>query len=50
MEVSYDKKADALYISLRKGRFNKNEQADDTTILDLDKKGNPLEIELLDAH
>ncbi|MBI2108092.1 DUF2283 domain-containing protein [Candidatus Woesearchaeota archaeon] len=49
MEISYDKEADAMYIEFRKGEFNKNKKVDDFTIIDLDKNGNMLGIELLDA-
>ncbi len=47
MEITYDKDADAMYIELMKGEFHKNRKVDDFTILDLDKKGNILGIELL---
>ncbi|MBI4440430.1 DUF2283 domain-containing protein [Candidatus Woesearchaeota archaeon] len=49
MEISYDKEADAVYIEFRRGEFAKNKKIDDLTIIDLDKKGNILGIELLDA-
>ena len=49
MEITYDKEADAMYIELRKGTFSKNKKVDDLTILDLDKQGNLLGIELLKA-
>lgn len=49
MEISYDKKADAMYIRFRKGRFAKNKKIDERTIVDLDKKGKVLGIELLEA-
>jgi len=49
MEISYDKEADALYIRFREGRFAKNKKIDDVTIIDLDKDGNILGIELLDV-
>lgn len=49
MEIDYDKEADAVYITLRKETFAKNKKVDDFTILDLDKKGNVLGIELLEA-
>lgn len=49
MEITYDKKADAMYIQFRKGGFAKNKKIDDLTIIDLDEKGNLLGIELLDA-
>ncbi len=49
MEISYDKEADALYIEFRKGEFAKNKKIDDFTIIDLDKEGNILGIELLEV-
>ncbi len=49
MEISYDKEADAMYIEFREGEFAKNKKVDDFTIIDLDKKGNILGIELLDV-
>ncbi len=47
MEIDYDKEADALYITFRKGRFASNRKIDDYTIVDLDSKGKILGIELL---
>lgn len=49
MEINYDKDADAMYIEFRKGDFAKNKKIDDFTIIDLDKQGNILGIELLDV-
>tara|TARA_Y100000310_G_C20670089_1_gene809786 strand:+ start:2228 stop:2437 length:210 start_codon:yes stop_codon:yes gene_type:complete len=49
MEIGYDKKADAVYIELRKGDFAKNKKVDDLTILDLDASGELLGIEILEA-
>lgn len=49
MEISYDKEADAIYIEFRKGDFAKNKKIDDFTVIDLDKKGNILGIEMLSA-
>lgn len=49
MEISYDKEADAMYIEFRKGKFAKNKKIDDFTVIDLDKDGNMLGIELLDV-
>ena len=48
MEISYDKKADAMYIEFKKGEFAKNKKIDNFTIIDLDQKGNMLDIELLE--
>lgn len=49
MEIEYDKEADAMYIEFNKGEFAKNKKIDDFTILDLDKKGNILGIEMLEV-
>lgn len=49
METKYDEEVDILYIRLKKGEFAKNKKLDDLTILDLDKKGDVLGIEILDA-
>lgn len=49
MEISYDKQADAMYIGFRKGEFAKNKKVDDFTVIDLDKNGNILGIELLNV-
>lgn len=47
MEISFDKDADAMYIKFREGTFSSNKIIDRETIIDLDKKGNILGIELL---
>ena len=49
MKINYDKEADAVYIELAKGEFEKNRKIDDFTILDMDKEGNILGIELLEV-
>jgi len=49
MEISYDKEANAMYIEFRKGEFAKNKKIDDFTIIDLDKEGKLLGIELLEV-
>ncbi len=49
MEITYDKEADAVYIEFRKGDFARNKKIDDLTIIDFDKEGNMLGIELLEA-
>jgi len=49
MEINYDKEADAMYIEFQKGEFSSNKKIDDFTIIDLDKDGNILGIELLDV-
>ena len=47
MEISYDKEADAMYIEFKKGASSKTKVLDKKTIIDLDKKGNIMGIELL---
>ncbi|MBU1252384.1 MAG: DUF2283 domain-containing protein [Nanoarchaeota archaeon] len=49
MEITYGKEADAAYIKFREGQFFKNQKIDDFPIIDLDKDGKILGIELLDA-
>ncbi len=49
MEITYDENADAMYIRLSKGSFFENKVVDDITILDFDKDGHLLGIELLDV-
>ncbi len=50
MKISFDKKANALYIKLKDGKFFKNKSLDQNTILDLDKNGYILGIEVLNAR
>ena len=47
MKITYDKDADAMFIELKEGEFAKNKKLNDYTILDLDKDGNLLGIEIL---
>ncbi len=49
MKITYDKEADAIYIEFQDGEFAKNKTIDDFTIIDLDKNGNILGIELLEV-
>lgn len=47
MKITFDKEADAVYIEFSSGEFALNKKIDDNTIIDLDKEGNILGIELL---
>lgn len=47
MKIKYDSEADAMYIKVRKGKFDHNEKVEEDVILDCDKSGNILGIELL---
>jgi len=49
MKITYDKDADAMYIKLLEGEFASNKVLDKDTILDLNKEGHILGIEILDV-
>lgn len=49
MKITYDKIANAAYMTLRKGKVAKTVEMSDNVIIDLNKKGNLLGIEMLDA-
>ncbi|MFA5744998.1 MAG: DUF2283 domain-containing protein [Candidatus Paceibacterota bacterium] len=49
MKITYDKIADAAYMTLRKGKVAKTVEMSNDVIVDLDKKGNLLGIEMLSA-
>lgn len=49
MKIDYDKIADAVYFSLKKGKVAKTLEMNERLIVDVDKKGNILGIEMLDA-
>lgn len=49
MKMKYDKKVDAVYIELAKGKYNKTRKVSDVVLVDEDAKGKPLGIEILDA-
>ena len=49
MEITYDEQADALYIEFKRSAFAKNRKLDDLTIVDLDKQGKIIGMEILKA-
>lgn len=49
MKVRYDPKVDAVYIELAKGVYKESRKISDSIIVDEDKKGKVLGIEILDA-
>lgn len=49
MKITYDKIADAAYMVLRKGKVAKTVEMSESVIIDLDKKGHLLGIEMLSA-
>lgn len=47
MKITYDNEADALYIKLKESEVHKTKEADENTILDYDRNGNLIGIEIL---
>jgi len=47
MKITFDKKADAMYIYIQTKKVFKTKQVTDDTIVDMDKNGNVIGIELL---
>ena len=49
VQVEYDPKADALYIWVRKVKYDISEELAENVIIDLDKNGRIIGLEILDA-
>jgi uncharacterized protein YuzE len=49
VQVEYDQKTDAMYIRLRKSKYDISEELSENVIMDLDKNGHIIGIEVLDA-
>lgn len=49
MKIRYDSKVDAMYIKLAKGKYDSTRKVSDVILVDEDKKGKVLGIEILDA-
>lgn len=49
MKIQYDPKVDAVYIELAKGTYDVSREVSDTIVIDKDKNGKILGIEILDA-
>ncbi len=49
MKIHYDPKADAMYIPLANGKYEVSRIISDSVIVDEDKKGNILGVEVLDV-
>jgi len=49
MRIRYDEKMDALYIRLKESDYEESDEIKDGVILDYDKNGNIIGIEILDA-
>lgn len=49
MKIQYDPKVDAIYIELAKGTYEVSREVSESVIVDEDKDGKVLGIEILDA-
>lgn len=49
MKIQYDKKEDAVYIELAKGKYSRTRKVSATVFVDEDTEGKILGIEILDA-
>jgi len=49
VKVEYSEKSDAMYIWLRKAKYDISEELAENVIIDLDKKGRIIGIEVFDA-
>jgi uncharacterized protein YuzE len=49
MKIKYDSKVDAVYIELAKGKYEVSREVSNGVVIDEDKDGKVLGIEILDA-
>lgn len=49
MKINYDKSANAVYIQIKKGKISKTVEVSKSVVHDIDKDGNVLGIEILNA-
>ena len=49
MRVTYDESVNILYIRLREGDYDESDEVAEGIIVDFDKQGKPIAIEILDA-
>jgi len=49
MNIKYDQSSDAVYIRLKESKYSESDEISNNIILDFDKKGNVIGIEILDA-
>jgi len=49
MKIKYDKQIDALYITLKKGKYAHTKKITDSILVDVSKSGEVLGVEVLDA-
>jgi uncharacterized protein YuzE len=49
VRITYDESVDIMYIRLREGDYEESDELSDGIIVDFDKEGKPMAIEILDA-
>lgn len=49
MKVTYDEEADALYLTLREEEYYESDEIKKGLIIDYDKEGNPIGVEIVGA-
>lgn len=49
MNLNYDPKTDSLYLNLAKGKYDRSKKISENVLVDFDKKGNVLGVEVLSA-
>ena len=49
IQVSYDARADAIYIRLRQAKVDESDEVSAGVVVDYDRRGKPVGIEVLDA-
>lgn len=49
MKIRYEQSSDAVYIRLKDSKYSESDEVSSNIILDFDKKGNVIGIEILDA-
>jgi uncharacterized protein YuzE len=49
VRITYDESVDIVYIRLREGDYEESDEVSEGVIVDYDKDGKPMAIEILDA-
>jgi len=49
VKISYDPKVDAMYIAFKKGKYDRTKKVSDEILVDVDKNGVVLGLEILDV-
>lgn len=49
MRITYDESVDIIYIRFREGDYEESDEVSEGVIVDFDKEGKPMAIEILDA-